>query len=206
MPASDRPVFRLKEAGRSNARLARLNRELGLPSYDLLLVGDGSGTGGWQSDIGLGWACVCVEMSSGRRDLVSGAWSVGPIEVAELMAYFHSLLAFDRRRGDALKQKLKRPVSVLVLTDNQVIVDQSRTQLLSSSVSADKCNRSTSPIWAGVRDIAKSGYVLTFKHIPRLSIRLNQICDLQAGASRKALIGTVTEWPDEGRLLSANKD
>jgi len=176
------PTFRLYKRSRHNTTLARLDRELPLPAHDLLLVGDGSGEAGWNSRIGLGWACVSVERASGMRALTRGAWSGGSIEFGELMAYFQALVHFDQTRGAALGASLGRSISVLVLTDNDVICQQA-----SRGLSGRLIEQATSPLWAGFQFLGRKGYSMQFRYIPRLSIRLNVLCDSLAEKNRKSL-------------------
>jgi len=174
------PKFRLRDKLRSNLPLKRLLRELGLPESDVVLVGDGSGTGSWT--MGAGWACAIVSPVVDFRELVAGGWSCGSVIVAELSAYLQGLMTFEAKQGDDIRRRLGRNISVTILTDNQAITQQHGTAFTQQKVGGD-CG----PIWAALRELCRSGgYTLRFQHIPRVSIALNHVCDLLASQARKA--------------------
>lgn len=188
------PSFQLRERGRSNAALTRLDRELVLPAYDLLLVGDGSGEAKWTGRIGLGWACVAIERAPNLRTLTQGNWNIGSIEFAELMAYFQALVTFEQTRGEIVRDVLRRRIEVLVLTDNDVICKQAPEGLAGRAHT-----KATGPLWAGLAQLRHRGYGIQFKLIPRLSLKLNCLCDDLAGKARKAsdeAVSGMTNSPD----------
>lgn len=169
-----------------NARLdispERLAVILGCPHWDFMLIGDGSGTGGWS--MAGGWACITIERDRGRRrDRVFGGWSRCSILVAELSAYLQALMTIEADHGDMLRRRLGRQLTFLVITDNQPIALQATRGLLGMGVGGD-----TDPIWAALRClIEKTGSNLVFKFAPRLSTRLNVAVDHVAGNVRRAL-------------------
>lgn len=181
------PRFRLREKLRSNLSLSRLLRELGLPPSDVILVGDGSGTGSWT--MGAGWACAVINTISNERILVAGGWSCGSVMIAELSAYLQGLMTFEALYGAATRKYLGRNITVTILTDNQAITQQHHTAFSGLRTGGD-CN----PIWAALRELCRSGgYILRFQHIPRVSIALNHVCDELAGQARKTNQAVVEE-------------
>ncbi len=166
------------EKTRWNIPLAQLLRECDLPRADVVMVGDGSGTGGWT--MGAGWACVISIPILRRREVIYGGWSCGSILMAELSAYFQGLLTVEARFGKELRALLQRPYRVVVLTDSQVLVGQ-HTSL--NSPSADMLG-----VWTGLKAVAQHHAIdLRFHFLPRLSTQLNAVADQIAGKVRKAL-------------------
>lgn len=160
-----------------NFSLDRLTRELNLPEWDFLLVGDGSGCD-W--NIGAGWACLINGRVSGwppYRKLVAGGWSDGTNNIAELSAYFQALYFIDANLGKLYREKLNRSVlQVAIVTDSQFLVDSYRQQATTTG--------SLAPLWSGIRMFEMRGYALHFRHIPRLSITQNWAVDKVAGEAR----------------------
>ena len=148
---------------------------------NILLIGDGSGTGGWR--MAGGWVCAIVERETDERSLCSGGWSTCDIIVAELSAYLQALMEIEALRGKALRRQLGRPLKILILTDNSVVATQSQLAL-----SGGKVGGATNPIWAGIRQIVTStGTSLTFRFAPRRSTMLNVLVDQVAGRLRRVV-------------------
>ena len=157
---------------------------VGVPEWDVLMVGDGSGTGGWR--MAGGWACVTIERQTDHRSLCWAAWSTCDIHIAELSAYLQAMIEFDQLRAKDVRRQLGRPIRVLVVTDNQPIVMQSTNGLIGGRVGG-----STNPIWAALRQIVTAnGISMTFRFAPRRSTMLNVLVDRVAERARKT-IGTI---------------
>lgn len=181
------PLFQLREKLRSNLPVKRLLRELHLPVPDVLLIGDGSGSGAWT--MGAGWACAVIDYHTNQREIICGGWSIGSVMIAELSAYMHGLMTYESRFGDVTRFRLGRPAIVQVLTDNQGIVMQHPVAFSGRTVRGDCI-----PIWAALRELCRTGsYVMNFKHVPRLSIMLNHVCDRLALKSRESVQGLPSE-------------
>lgn len=177
----DAPRVILAEKSCCNLTLARLTRDLAFPAWDVLMAGDGSASGDWS--IGAGWYCTSVERDSGFKLQTYGGWNRGPVMLAELSAYFQALIAFEAQRGDALRQRLRRPYRVLVLTDNQTIVQQQHV-----GIAGGRIKNVTSPIWAGISSLLKeTGTTLELRFIPRISLMLNWAADQVAGRVREEI-------------------
>lgn len=176
-----RPRLKFEENSRHNIPLPRLDAELQLPDHNLLLVGDGSGQGGWT--MGGGWAVAIIERHSGWRKRTIGGWDCCSIIVAELSAYLQAMMVHEALRGSLCRRQWGRGPEIVVLTDNQAIVTQAPNALAGHSVGGG-----TNPIWAGIRRCRDdTGAALTFRFIPRLSITLNWAMDQMAGRTRIAL-------------------
>jgi len=164
-------TFRLKAKGRCNFPLTRLDHILDLPPHDLLMIGDGSGSGNWS--IGAGWACVTIERDTDKRFLTWGGYSRGPVLLAELMAYLQALMDYEFVHGHELRQKLRRSYRIVVLTDNDTLVKQHHQIATGANVA-----NVTAPLWAAMNQLVTSkGILITFYHIPRISICLNDVVD-----------------------------
>jgi len=152
-----------------------------VPEWDILLVGDGSGTGGWT--MAGGWACAIVERETDARSICWAGWSTCDIIVAELQAYLQALMEIEALRGKALRRRLGRPLNIVIVTDNQVVATQSATAL-----SGAKVGGMTNPIWAGIRQIVQTtGTSLTFRFAARRSTMLNVLVDQVAGRLRRVV-------------------
>ena len=103
------------------AALEELARQLALPDFDLLLVGDGSGT---VYDRPAGWACVAYERCTGRVVLHAGAASGGTNNFAELVPYVQALWSYHQQHGQPAA-----PVRVQVVSDSELTVRCSPTRV-----------------------------------------------------------------------------
>lgn len=152
---------------------------VGCPEWDILLVGDGSGTGGWT--MAGGWACAIIERETDERSVCWAGWSLCDILVAELSAYLQALMQIEALRGKALRRHLGRPIKILIVTDNQAIATQA-----SAALSGRGVGGGTNPIWAAIRQIVQStGTSLMFRFAPRRSTMLNVLVDQVAGRLRR---------------------
>lgn len=161
---------------------------VGCDEWDVLLVGDGSGTGGWT--MSGAWACVTVERESDHRSICWGGWSKADIFVAELSAYMQALIDFEETRAAEMRRRLGRPIRVLVVSDNDTIVKWSER-----AMSGVRVTGATNSIWAALRDLVKgSGLSITWRFAPRRSTMLNVVVDQVCGRVR-----LVVQDPDLGR-------
>lgn len=159
--------------------LQDLLQELGITTWDVLLIGDGSGTG-WDSPAG--WAVVLIDKPTRGRKLFYGAVNHGSINFAEGAPYFQALLWYHHFHG---RDRLRRQgqLHVHVLTDSQVTTQHGQQ---ANQLAAD-LPRANSPIWAGVREFVRLGYQLEFHWRPRKSSQLNELADRFAGEARRQL-------------------
>ena len=163
----------------SNASLRRLSHEWMLPPWDVLIVGDGSGSGAWHQELGIGWASIVTDVF-GNRVVQVGALRDGNVSLAELSAASHALWHYDATVTKK-RPRLEKPLRVAVLCDNQQIVTESR-------LSAEAQLRTTDgPQWAFFRAVLLRGYVATWHLIPRISANLNWAADQLASKARLAL-------------------
>ena len=171
----------MKKSKRPKAvRLGSLLKELDIKAWDVLLIGDGSGSG-W--DIGVGWSCIVIDRYTKTRKLVHGGGSTGTVNIAELMAYVHAMLWYSTHIGKELrKQYPRKTLNVHVITDSRVIVNQG--ERVAERNMDGIANRA---LWASISDIARQGYTFHWHWIERLTNELNWAADQMAGSARKAV-------------------
>lgn len=171
----------LQRDGRLNCSPVRLAIALGCPDWDVMLVGDGSGQGGW--DMSGGWACCTLERHTDYRSVTWGGWNLCTIMLAELIAYQQALITYEAARGPAMRRHLGHGIRFLIITDNQATSGLSARGLVGEGVGGD-----TSSIWAGIRYLlGQSGSTATFRFAPRISTMLNFGVDQVAGRVRKEI-------------------
>lgn len=163
----------------SNASLRRLSHEWRLPPWDVLIVGDGSGSGAWHQALGIGWASIVTDVF-GNRVVQAGALYDGNVSLAELSAASHGLWHYDATITKK-RPRLEKPLRVAVLCDNQQIVAESRLRV------EDQLRTTDGPQWAFFNAILLRGYVATWHQIPRIAVTTNWAADQLASKARKAL-------------------
>lgn len=170
-----------KQAGPSPTldSLPQLLVELQITAWDLLLVGDGSGTG-WNDCCG--WACAMIDRYSRDVRPFFGAMSVGSVNVAEFMPYYQALAWFHSQHG---QQRLKERglLRVHIITDSDTTVSHG-TQSANPTQPLPKVNRM---LWAGMRQLGAEGYHIHYHWARRSTTLLNWYSDLLASLSRRAI-------------------
>ena len=151
--------------------LPALLRGLGQDTWDVALVGDGSGSG-WDKPIG--WGVTLVEKASGGRKVLWGGASAGTSFLAELWPYLHALAWYDayREREPARKATFPR---VAIVTDNKPVADVGNA--LVAGVKDLGGVNAAGPAWAALLAYRRQGYAFTFSWIPRISWALNSFAD-----------------------------
>lgn len=139
---------------------------------DLVLVGDGSGTGGWVK--GCGWS-VLVYAQSDRPFFLCGGMNVGSINFAELFAYVHAIAWFDQARDGHAIRKRKELWRVVIFSDNQEVVTVGN-----SLMTGDRSWTSLPEHrfdWEALRFFVRRGYDFKFFWIPRNTVVENVVAD-----------------------------
>ena len=151
--------------------------------WDYLVIGDGSGTG-WGETMGWGSTLICK--SDNSRRVFYGAMSSGTNNTAELMAALHPLSFLvnnlnwaDRPQG----------IKVHVVTDSKYVAD-GLTHDNPIWVAGLTKNRE---LWMALHMTRRRGIEIIGHHLPRNSIDLATFGHELANASRKRLIGVLTE-------------
>lgn len=103
-------------------KLQELLQRFGIQRWDLLLIGDGSGT---TFNTPAGWCVILLDLVTGRRELLTGAKNRGSINRAELQPYLEAL-AFHFYSINS--GKLPRVLDVHIISDSEVTVKCGRGQ------------------------------------------------------------------------------
>jgi len=163
--------------------LEDLLQRLNIKTWDLLLVGDGSGSR-WEQPAG--WACVAIERSrqqlgrandSGggeqlRRKVFYGAVNDGTVNFAELMAYF-APLSWYAAKTEKFDGPLVLPREVHILTDSQYV----------QKMMTGRMPKTHAAFWLAYNIYNRLGFRLNWHWLPRNDIALNRYVD---AISRKA--------------------
>lgn len=157
-----------------------LAAELGLPDFDLLLVGDGSGT---SLPFACGWAVTSYQRSSQQAQLIYGGASTGTNNLAELTPYLHALWTFEANRGrqppvDEQGMFIANAIRVAIVSDSEITVKCGNRQY---GRNANGC------LWAGIEWFEKNGYRFHWRHVPRNSNELSTEADRVAGKVRRLI-------------------
>jgi ribonuclease HI len=152
----------------SIATLERLAQRLGLADFDLLLVGDGSGT---VYDRPAGWACVAYDRRKRSAVLHAGATSGGTNNFAELFPYVQALWHHHQDHDQAPTL----PVRVSIVSDSELTV---------RCGSGRYARRANGCLWAAVSWFEQNGYQLSWRHVPRNSSAWGALTDAVAGRMR----------------------
>lgn len=145
-----------------NGSLQKLLRHLkiGPDAWDILLVGDGSGSG-WNGNAG--WACIMIERETLERHVFYGACSPGSIGFAEIMPYFQALAWYHSNS----KQSGRR---IHILTDSQYVVTTGKREY-KGSVRANRY------LWSMFDWFKRQGTTITWHWKPRETTSLNRYVD-----------------------------
>lgn len=158
--------------------------ELRIPNdWDLLLIGDGSGSG-WH--IGCGWGCLAIENITNRRKWLWGGLSTGTVQIAELMPYVHALGWYNFNHAETYRKSFNKTLlKVQVISDSESTVKQGSYEI---------SRKDRLMWWAAWETILREGYQARFKYIPRETSASNYLCDMISKSSRKNL--------SEGRVFA----
>lgn len=154
------------------ALLARLK----IKDWDIILIGDGSGSN-WSKEAG--WASVSIEKLTMERLVHAGMVSRGTVNFAEMMAYLQPLEWLASREADRRKKKTvqTRAYHVHIMTDSEYC--------RSTGTGAGRMMQKNAGLWAVFDVFARHGFVLHWHWIPRESCDLNRYCDKLSKMARK---------------------
>ncbi len=151
---------------------------IGIEDWDILLVGDGSGS---NYNYACGWGCVSVVRETFGRECWTGCMSKGTVNLAEMMAYIQPLSCFASREEARRKEKgaFCRILNVHIVTDSEYVRAQ--------GASGDVLPRRNGAMWRIFEDFTRKGFILNWHWIPRDSVELNAFTDLLSKAARKLI-------------------
>lgn len=155
------------------AHLKALAAELGLPAFDLLLIGDGSGL---LATHPAGWACLAYEPETEDVRIHAGAVTGGTNNFAELFPYVQAL--YQHQQAHA---RIKRftPYTVIILSDSEVTVRCGSRQY---------ARRANCFLWAAIDWFEQNNYSLRWLHVRRNSNTWSALMDTLAGQARRSMI------------------
>jgi len=148
--------------------IKEISNKLGLPSYDVLLLGDGSGNSanGCSS-----WGCVRYIPVNNIVEVRFGGASLGTNNFAELMPYL-SVLWLDTTEKHSVPRKIE------IVSDSELSVKCGNREY--------KRNANL-PLWAAFDCLEQLGYRIHWNHIPRNTNPANTLCDKLAGQVREEI-------------------
>ncbi len=136
--------------------------EAGKPAWDVLFIGDGSGT-----DISkpAGWAVTSIDRYSGSRHVQIGSYSNATVNFVEAECYIHALrYDLQVRMGG----KLNRARRVVIFSDSEVTVRTGNGQYQPSY---------QPEVWLVYAYYRSLGYQITFFSLPRETNPLHSVMD-----------------------------
>lgn len=160
--------------------LDQLLERLNIEKWDLLLIGDGSGSN-WNFECG--WGCVSIEHDTLARRAWYGAMSAGTVNFAEVMAYLQPLGWYVNREMLRRKKVTYKVQTrhIHIITDSQYV----RNKGSSKDLLAGK----NGALWQVFRQFGAQGMMLHWHWIPRETVELNRFADQLSKAARLNLKG-----------------
>jgi ribonuclease HI len=150
--------------------------ELSLPEFDLLLVGDGSGTTYTKP---CGWACVAWNRLTDEIDIHNGGTSCGTNNFAELIPYVQAIWHFDQIFRKFKEEEPTRKARIEIVSDSEVTVKCGNKEYT---------RKGNACLWAAIECFEKTGwYDIHWTHVYRNTNRFSKRCDWLAGETRQAM-------------------
>lgn len=152
-----------------------LASQLNVADFQLMLVGDGSGT---YFNLPCGWACASYFRPTGSIKRHFGGATGGTNNYAELAPFLHVLWVFHAAREKKYGNKNKPPVKILAVSDSEITVKCGNREYMRWA------NRA---LWFQLDWYVANGYHVVWKHVPRNSNPINVWADAQAGVIRQQM-------------------
>lgn len=163
---------------RSNLGALTAQLQLKRGSWDYIIETDGSGT---SYNASAGWAAVLHKPGLERALTLSGAFSSGTNNVAELMAVWQALLYLVE--AEAVAETPEAGCRVHVVSDSRYVVE-GLNRLDTEWASDITKNRM---LWLGVAAARRLGVIITAHHVLRDTTEGNRWCHEQANSVRRLL-------------------
>jgi hypothetical protein len=145
-----------------------------IEQWDILLVGDGSGSYKLRP---CGWGCVSLERASLERKLWYGACNAGTVNIAEMLAYLAPLTYFASQRAADNVYELAR---VHIITDSAYL----EQMCPGSQQRRGNANQGLLQVF---RQFDQSGLELHWHWAERDTVELNAVADVLSKVSRISL-------------------
>jgi ribonuclease HI len=155
--------------------LEELLVRLEVKDWDLLLIGDGSGSN-WNFECG--WGCVSIENATFARRAWHGAMSAGTVNFADMMAYLQPLCWYVNREMLRRKQ-VDYPVKVRhihIVTDSQYVKTKGSSR--------DLLTGKNGALWQVFKQFGAQGMLIHWHWIRRETVELNKFADQLSKAAR----------------------
>jgi ribonuclease HI len=155
------------------AEAEALSETLGIAGWDLMLVGDGSGT---TAETPCGWHCSVFDRRTGGAYQLFGSANAGTNNFAELAPYVHALWTHNARAYAGGRPF--EPLRVEIVSDSEVTVRCGNRQYE---------RRANGALWAAVEWFERNNYRLHWVHVRRNTNPLSALSDRVAGSARAAI-------------------
>ncbi len=148
---------------------------LGIEEYDLILIGDGSGS---KWGLPIGWAVTAIAKTSMERKVFYGAMNDGTVNIAEAMAYMQPLLWYATKvRAERKQGGVTREHIVHIITDSEYVREVGSRGHVDFSTNQ--------PIWAVYELLKRQCLQINWHWQRRDEVALNAFADLLSKRSRK---------------------
>jgi ribonuclease HI len=144
-------------------------RRLNIENWDLLLIGDGSGST-WKRECG--WGCVSIERETFERRAWYGAMSHGTVNLAEAMAYLQPLMWYADRELDNRARGGK-----VVCRRAHIITDSSYLANGNNRHRSARQGKRNGPLWDAFGQFGSHGILLHWHWFGRDVLELNRLAD-----------------------------
>lgn len=174
----------------SEQTLEDLLKLFSIEKFDILLVGDGSGS---KWDKPNGWGCISLENYTFRRKVWYGASNSGSSNLAEIMAYLQPLMWFANEQLNKNSMQFKE---VHIITDSSYLANKGKVDDPRYGVDA--------AIWQSFSHFKSFGLNLHWHWSKRNSVELNSLADFLSKTSRKHLQDLYDEDDLKEKLYTFN--
>jgi len=142
---------------KDSTELSTLLQTYGIPAWDAVVIGDGSGT---TRENSCGWAAVLYEYDIAEPRWFHGGFNSGTNNTAELLAVLQPLMDLtSRKRGTKPNGLLTHVFSDSLYVVNGLNADSSL--LHASTASANR------ELWLALHGTRRNGLVIVAHHVPR---------------------------------------
>jgi ribonuclease HI len=160
---------RVEPSDIANAPIHDILRQCNIFHWDLMIVGDGSGS---QCDNACGWSSVLIDRATGNRRLFGGHANAGSINFAESMPFIQALTWYDHFYGQHLNKSKAGLCDVHIITDSQTVANMGN-----QAVTAKRVSRSMTYLTSFISAFMKFKYGFTWHWMPRNEYTLTELVD-----------------------------
>lgn len=158
--------------------LEKILSELGIEKWDLLIVGDGSGSNWHRS---CGWGAIAVDHETLARKVFYGSMNLGTVNLAELFPYLQVLSWYQA----LLEQRRKRHKVSKGTKEVHILTDSAYVARLGSNIRNSANLSRNAAVWLALSGLRRQGLILHWHHTKRESLGLNAFADSISKLARK---------------------